>query len=60
MTVILRIVDQKRLTFTHRVPTPLPFSTQGKADRNHLNEGITPLLPAGIGEQYSQTKPYQI
>jgi hypothetical protein len=22
MTVILRIVDQKRLTFTHRVPTP--------------------------------------
>jgi hypothetical protein len=42
---------------SHRVPTltPLPSSTRGKAGRNHLNEEITPLLPAGIGERFSQT-----
>ncbi len=28
---------------------------QGKAGKNHLNEEFTPLLPNGIGEQYSQT-----
>ncbi len=40
----------------HRVPTPIhPSSTQGEAGRNHLNEEITPLLPIGLGEQYSQT-----
>jgi hypothetical protein len=40
----------------HRVPTPIPpSSTLGKAGRNHLNEEITPLLPTGIGERYSQT-----
>jgi hypothetical protein len=32
-----------------------PFSTRGKAGRNHLNEEITPLLPTGIGERFSQT-----
>jgi hypothetical protein len=32
---------------------PLPLSA-AKAGRNHLNENI-PLLPAGIGERYSQT-----
>jgi hypothetical protein len=31
-----------------------PPSTRGKAGRNHLNEEITPLLPTGIGEKYSQ------
>jgi hypothetical protein len=33
---------------------PLP-STRVKAGRNNLNEEITPLLPTGIGERYSQT-----
>jgi hypothetical protein len=33
-------------------PSP---STRGKTGRNNLNEEITPLLPTGIGEQYSQT-----
>ncbi len=29
---------------------------RGKSGRNHLNEEeITPLLPNGIGERYSQT-----
>ncbi len=38
---------------THRVPTPpLPLRV-AKAGRNHLNEEITPLLPTGIGQQYS-------
>jgi hypothetical protein len=45
-----------RGALNHRVPNPTPpSSTQGKAGRNHLNEEITPLLPKGIGEQYSQT-----
>jgi hypothetical protein len=26
-----------------------------KAGKNHLNDEITPLLPTGIGEPYSQT-----
>jgi hypothetical protein len=42
----------------HRVSTPPPppsFSTRGQAGRNHLNAENTPLLPIGIGEQYSQT-----
>ncbi len=48
------IVREKGLT--HRVPTPshLPLCV-AKAGRNHLNEDITPLLPTGIGERYSQT-----
>jgi hypothetical protein len=33
-----------------------PSSTRGKAGRNHWNEEITPLLPTGIGERFSQTK----
>jgi hypothetical protein len=45
------------VNYYHRVPTPTPtYSTRGKEGRNHLNEKITPLLPTGIGEQYSQTK----
>jgi len=41
---------------SHRVPTPpssitLHVATAG----NHLNEEIIPLLPTGIGKQYSQT-----
>jgi hypothetical protein len=32
-----------------------PSSTRGKTGRNHLNEEITPLLPTGIGERFSQT-----
>jgi hypothetical protein len=35
-------------------PHPPPLRV-GKAGRNHLNEEITPLLPTGIGERYSQT-----
>ncbi len=36
-------------TVTHSKPLV------SKASRNHLNEEITPLLPTGIGERYSQT-----
>ncbi len=32
-----------------------PSSTRGKTGRNHLNEEISPLLPTGIGERFSQT-----
>jgi hypothetical protein len=40
----------------HRVPTPNPPSSlRGKKGINHLNEEITPLLPTGIGERFSQT-----
>ncbi len=35
--------------------TPPPPLRVAKAGRNHLNEEITPLLPTGIGERYSQT-----
>jgi hypothetical protein len=35
-------------------PLHLPLRV-AKAGRNHLNEEITPLLPTGIGERYSQT-----
>ncbi len=35
-------------------PDP-PSSTRGKAGRNHLNGEITPLLPTGKAERYSQT-----
>ncbi len=40
----------------HRVLTssPLPLCV-AKADRNHLNKEITPLLPTGKGERYGQT-----
>ncbi len=31
------------------------YSSRGKACWNHLNEEITPLLPTGAGERYSQT-----
>jgi hypothetical protein len=30
--------------------------TRGKTSRNHLNEEIAPVLPAGIDERFSQTK----
>ncbi len=40
-------------------PLP-PSSTVAKASRNHLNEDITTLLPAGIGERYCQTTVYKI
>jgi hypothetical protein len=48
------------LGIIHRVPTPslLPLLV-AKAGRIHLNEEITPLLPTGIGEQYTVAKPYQ-
>jgi hypothetical protein len=35
-------------------PPPPTSYTRGKAGRNHLNEEITPLLPTGIGERFSQ------
>jgi hypothetical protein len=34
------------------LPPPLRVAKTGK---NHMNDEITPLLPTGIGEQYSQT-----
>jgi len=37
-------------------PPSLPLRVV-KAGRNYLPEEITSLLPAGIGERYSQTKP---
>ncbi len=40
----------------HRVMTPPPPPTNAeKAGRNHLSEENVHLLPAGIGERYSQT-----
>ncbi len=40
----------------HWAPTPPPPSpTQGKAGRSHLSEEVTPLLPTGLGERFSQT-----
>jgi hypothetical protein len=35
-------------------PSPLPLRV-AKAGKNHLNEEITPILPTGIGERFSQT-----
>ncbi len=32
------------------VPPAPPSSMRGNAGRNHLNKGIIPLLPTGIGE----------
>jgi hypothetical protein len=41
----------------HRVPTPPPLSPcVANAVKNHLNEEITPLLPTGIGGQYSYSQ----
>ncbi len=34
---------------------PQTFLCVAKAGKIHLNEEITPLLPTGIGERYSQT-----
>jgi hypothetical protein len=46
----------KNSVVVQRVPTPTPpFSTRGKAGKNHLNGEITPLLPTGIGERFRQT-----
>jgi hypothetical protein len=43
----------------HRVPTPSPLSlVVAQAGRNHLKEEITPGLPTGVGERYSQTISY--
>jgi hypothetical protein len=39
----------------HRAPTPSPPPLRlAKTGKNHLNEEITPLLPTGIGERFSQ------
>jgi hypothetical protein len=42
-----------------RLPPPPPPFHNAREGKNHLNEEITPLLPARIGgqEQYSQTIP---
>jgi hypothetical protein len=37
-----------------RPPSPLPLRV-AKAGRKHLDKEITPFLPTGIGERYSQT-----
>ncbi len=40
----------------HRGADPHPpSSTRGKETKNHLTKEITPLLPTGIGERFSQT-----
>ncbi len=55
------ILPFPRLHFSCKRVTPQgadthpPSTTRGKAGRNHLYEDITPLLPTGIGERYSQT-----
>jgi hypothetical protein len=41
----------------HRVLTSPPSLHVATAGKNHLKEEITTLLPTGIGERYSQTKP---
>jgi hypothetical protein len=40
--------------FLSEIPNPTS-SMCSEGRRNHLNEVITPLLPTGIGERYSQT-----
>jgi hypothetical protein len=41
---------------SQRGPTPPPLPLHmAKTGRNHLNKEITPLLPTGIGERFSQT-----
>jgi hypothetical protein len=48
--------DSKSDSITGCRPTPSPIPLRvAKAGRNILNEEITPLLPTGIGERYSQT-----
>jgi hypothetical protein len=37
-----------------RLPPPPPLHV-AKTGKNHLNEEISPLLPTGIGEKFSQT-----
>ncbi len=36
-------------------PSPPPPLRVAKTGKNNLNEEITPLLPTGIGERFSQT-----
>ncbi len=55
LAVRTKIRSGGRLYLEYRVPNPTPSSTREKAGRNHLNEEITPLLPTGIGERFSQT-----
>jgi hypothetical protein len=43
-----------RTTGRRLTPPPVPVRV-AKTGKNHLNEEITPLLPTGIGERYSQT-----
>ncbi len=41
---------------SHRAPTPSPLPLRvAKTGKNKLDEEITPLLPTGIGERFSQT-----
>jgi hypothetical protein len=49
-----------RVASNHRAPTqsPLPLCV-AKTVKNHLNEEITPFLPAWIDERVL-AKPYQI
>ncbi len=50
---------QGKNSLPHTGCRPLPpSSTRSEGGRNHLNEEITPLLPTGIGERYSQTISY--
>jgi hypothetical protein len=59
-------IDRHKSTRTFPHPLSAGITAQGadpppflrrvaKADKNHLNEEITPLLPTVIGELYSQT-----
>jgi hypothetical protein len=46
----------RKLNYEHRVPIPPPTPLHvAVAEKNHLNEEITPLFPTGIAERYCQT-----
>jgi hypothetical protein len=47
----------RRMRTIHRAQThsPLPLRVATTTGKNHLKEEITPLLPTGIGERFSQT-----
>jgi hypothetical protein len=50
------IADLRVLLTGRRLPPPPPPPLRvAKTGENNLNEEITPLLPTGIGERFSQT-----
>jgi hypothetical protein len=51
----LKRYDHRSVNAQGADPPPPTSSNRGKAGRNHLIVEITPLLPTGIGELFSQT-----